>query len=95
MFYDFVLVALLNNFVLFLIQKSVAFFSGVDVDKCLRKEPDLEFETPSNPNGLSKGYGIPKGICLDIYQIIEKTNGGTLRKTKQEEQKKAIKKATN
>jgi len=54
---------------------SIAFFSGVDIDKCLRKEPDLDFVSPSNPNGLFKGYGIPKGECLDVYKIIEFTNG--------------------
>ena len=74
----------------------MAFFSAIDVDKCLRKEPDLEFVSPSNPNGLTKGYQIPKGnfelfkikiynvkiifliligVCMDIYTIIEKTNG--------------------
>lgn len=53
---------------------SVAFFSAVDIDKCLRKEPDLEFITPSNPNGLTKGYGIPKGnyfasLTYCLYQV--------------------------
>ena len=47
----------------------------MDIDKCLRKEPNLDFINPSNPNGLSKGYGIKKGDCLDIYDIVEKTNG--------------------
>ncbi len=49
--------------------KSIAFFSGVDVDKCLRKEPDLDFISPSNPNGLSKGYGIQKGF-LNIFIFL-------------------------
>ena len=40
---------------------SISFFSSVDIDKCLRKEPDLDFVSPSNPNGLTKGYGIKKG----------------------------------
>ena len=41
---------------------SIAFFSGVDIDECLRKEPTADFISPSNPNGLSKGYGIKKGF---------------------------------
>jgi DNA polymerase gamma 1 len=36
---------------------------------------NLEFITPSNPFGLSKGYGIEKGKAFDVYSIIEKTNG--------------------
>ncbi|RNA01848.1 DNA polymerase subunit gamma-1 [Brachionus plicatilis] len=54
---------------------SVAFFSGVDIDKCLRKEPDLDFVSPSNPNGLKHGYGIEFGECLDINQILDFTKG--------------------
>jgi DNA polymerase gamma 1 len=53
----------------------VAFFSGVDIDTCLRKEPDLDFVSPSNPNGLEKGYGINKGECKNIYEILEVTKG--------------------
>jgi DNA polymerase gamma 1 len=45
---------------------SVAFFSGVDIDGCLRKEPNLEFVSPSNPNGMTKGYGIKKGYTNKI-----------------------------
>jgi DNA polymerase gamma 1 len=60
----------------------VAFFSGVDIDKCIRKEYNINFVTPSNRNGLSKGYGIPLGECLDIHQIIEKTNGSLEKKKK-------------
>ncbi|CAF0847266.1 unnamed protein product [Adineta ricciae] len=41
---------------------SVAFFSSVDVDKCLRKEPYLDCKTPSNPLGLEAACDIPKGI---------------------------------
>lgn len=83
---------------------SIAFFSSVDIDKCLRKEPDLDFVSPSNPNGLAKGYGIKKGLyfvslksftndsffylkigdCLDIYEIIEKTNGSLDKEVKSE-----------
>ena len=41
---------------------SVAFFSAVDVDKCLRKEPTMDCKTPSNPLGLKKGHNIPEGM---------------------------------
>ena len=41
--------------------QSVAFFSAVDIDVCLRKETDLDCKTPSNPHGLEKGYNIPTG----------------------------------
>jgi DNA polymerase gamma 1 len=52
--------------------QGVAFFSSVDVDTVLRKEPDLDCITPSNPLGLEKGYGISPGESLTIQQIIQK-----------------------
>ncbi|KAK0202015.1 gamma DNA-directed DNA polymerase [Desarmillaria ectypa] len=52
--------------------QGVAFFSGVDVDKVLRKEVDMPCITPSQPDP------IPPGECLDIIQILEKTNNGSL-----------------
>uniref|UniRef100_UPI00398F448B DNA polymerase subunit gamma-1 n=1 Tax=Pristiophorus japonicus TaxID=55135 RepID=UPI00398F448B len=55
--------------------QSVAFFSAVDVDQCLRKEVTMDCQTPSNVTGLQRRYGIPQGEALDIYQIIEKTSG--------------------
>ncbi|XP_078283324.1 DNA polymerase subunit gamma-1 [Rhinoraja longicauda] len=55
--------------------QSVAFFSTVDIDHCLRKEVTMDCQTPSNTAGLQKRYGIPPGEALDIYQIIDKTNG--------------------
>ncbi|KAK9504723.1 hypothetical protein O3M35_010990 [Rhynocoris fuscipes] len=55
--------------------QSVAFFTSVEVDKVLRKESDDDNKTPSNPFGLSKGYGIPIGESLNIYQTIEKSKG--------------------
>ncbi|CAL4099087.1 unnamed protein product, partial [Meganyctiphanes norvegica] len=55
--------------------QSVAFFSGVDIDQVLRKEPHLDCKTPSNPSGLNEGYGIPPGETLDIGKIIEITQG--------------------
>lgn len=41
---------------------SVAFFSAIDIDKCLRKEPTMDCRTPSNPLGLEKGHNIPPGM---------------------------------
>lgn len=35
----------------------------------------MDCVTPSNPEGLSKGYNIQPGETLDIYQILEKTEG--------------------
>lgn len=58
--------------------QSVAFFSSVEVDTVLRKEVDMDCVTPSNPQGLRKGYGVPPGEALDIYTVLEKTSGGHL-----------------
>ncbi|XP_068954672.1 DNA polymerase subunit gamma-1 [Petaurus breviceps papuanus] len=55
--------------------QSVAFFSAVDIDQCLRKEVTMDCKTPSNPTGLERRYGIPPGEALDIYQIIKLTKG--------------------
>ncbi|KAE8618193.1 hypothetical protein XENTR_v10009308 [Xenopus tropicalis] len=55
--------------------QSVAFFSAVDIDKCLRKEVTMDCATPSNPTGMEKRYGIPQGEALDIYQILKVTKG--------------------
>lgn len=41
--------------------QSVAFFSAVDIDRCLRKEVTMNCVTPSNPTGMEKKYGIPQG----------------------------------
>ncbi|KAI8508064.1 hypothetical protein Bbelb_143040 [Branchiostoma belcheri] len=70
--------------------QSVAFFSAVDVDTVMRKEVNMDCKTPSNPHGLTRGYGIPPGDALDIYQILEKTNS-SLRKEDQPREKKANK----
>ena len=56
---------------------STAFFSSVDVDTVLRKEPIADCVTPSNKLGLELGHGIPRGEGLDIWQTLEK-----LQKTK-------------
>ncbi|XP_033491143.1 DNA polymerase subunit gamma-1 [Epinephelus lanceolatus] len=55
--------------------QSVAFFSAVDIDLCLRKEVNMDCVTPSNPTGLEKRYGLPPGEALDVYQIIDITKG--------------------
>ncbi|XP_021263131.1 DNA polymerase subunit gamma-1 [Numida meleagris] len=60
--------------------QSVAFFSAVDIDQCLRKEVTMNCVTPSNPTGMEKKYGIPRGEALDIYQIIEITKGSLEKK---------------
>ncbi|CAF1247175.1 unnamed protein product, partial [Didymodactylos carnosus] len=54
---------------------SVAFFSSVDIDQCLRKEPLMDCKTPSNPLGLQASYGIPPGQALTIGDVLEHTNG--------------------
>lgn len=55
--------------------QSVAFFASVEVDTVLRKEAHQDCYTPSNPHGLSRGYGIPQGESLDIYQALHKAGG--------------------
>ncbi|KAG8979253.1 DNA-directed DNA polymerase gamma mip1, partial [Tulasnella sp. 427] len=52
--------------------QGVAFFSAVDVDRVLRKEVDLPCITFSQPTP------IPPGEALDMGQILEKTEGGSL-----------------
>ncbi|KAM4619356.1 DNA polymerase subunit gamma-1 [Polymixia lowei] len=61
--------------------QSVAFFSAVDIDQCLRKEVSMDCVTPSNPTGVERRYGLPQGEALDIYQIIDITKG-SLAKTR-------------
>lgn len=41
--------------------QSVAFFSAVDIDQCLRKEVNMDCETPSNPTGLERRYNLHPG----------------------------------
>eukprot|EP01135_Chromosphaera_perkinsii_P011811 Nk52_evm2s2506 gene=Nk52_evmTU2s2506 len=48
---------------------SVAFFSGVDIDKVLRKEVFMDCVTPSHPEP------IPHGVALDIKETIKHTGG--------------------
>ncbi|XP_039261727.2 DNA polymerase subunit gamma-1-like [Styela clava] len=56
----------------------VAFFSSVEIDKVIRKQHLDDCISPSNPLGLQGSCGIGLGQSLDIFQILEKTNGGML-----------------
>lgn len=73
---------------------SIAFFSGVEIDKVLRKDSEHDCKTPSNPHGLSKGYGIPLGQILDIYEAIEKSGGvvGTFKPARKTSKRSSVKK---
>lgn len=42
--------------------QSVAFFSAVDIDQCLRKEVVMDCVTPSNPTGLECRFGLAQGV---------------------------------
>ena len=53
---------------------NIAFFSGVDIDRSLRKSVSDECITPSNIYGLGVTYGIEKGEELNIQQLLEKIN---------------------
>ncbi|KAH8849567.1 DNA polymerase subunit gamma-1 [Schistosoma japonicum] len=55
--------------------ESVAFFSSVEVDTCIRKESKDDCITPSNSDGLQKGYGISPGQSITIQDILDKTGG--------------------
>jgi len=59
---------------------SGAFFSSVDVDTVMRKEPSEDCVTPSNPLGLEKGHGIAKGEGLDIWAVLEKVKEEEMKK---------------
>lgn len=48
--------------------QSVAFFSAVDIDQCLRKEVNMDCVTPSNPAGLDRRFGIPQGL-INTYTL--------------------------
>ena len=52
--------------------RGVAFFSAVNIDWVLCKEVDLPCVTPSQPDPIAPGES------LNIIQILEKTNGGSL-----------------
>ncbi|KAL1921533.1 uncharacterized protein VTP21DRAFT_11249 [Calcarisporiella thermophila] len=61
--------------------QSVAFFSAVDIDHVLRKEPFMECKTPSHSTA------IEPGVCLNIDEILEKTNGGQLARDAEKKEK--------
>jgi DNA polymerase gamma 1 len=50
--------------------QGVAFFFAVDVDKISRKEVDIPCTTTSQP--------IPSSESLNITQVLEQTNGGSM-----------------
>ncbi|XP_018649151.1 putative DNA polymerase gamma [Schistosoma mansoni] len=55
--------------------ESVAFFSSVEVDTCIRKEAKDDCVTPSNSSGLQNGYGVSPGQSLTMQDILDKTGG--------------------
>lgn len=55
--------------------QSVAFFSAVDIDQCLRKEVTMDCKTPSNPTGMERRYGIPQGEQSLFLTYIERGGG--------------------
>lgn len=57
--------------------QSVAFFSSVDIDRCLRKEVTMDCVTPSNPAGVERRYGLPPGeFCTvtSLYFLLEQAH---------------------
>eukprot|EP00127_Corallochytrium_limacisporum_P007485 Clim_evm7s253 gene=Clim_evmTU7s253 len=53
---------------------AAAFFSGVDIDHCIRKEPDDDALTPSNP------YPVPHGVSLNVHELCAMTGGSLVSK---------------
>lgn len=49
----------------------VAFFSGVDIDTVLRKDPQQPIITPTTP----KDQTVPPGRVLDIHQLMQELPG--------------------
>lgn len=58
--------------------QSIAFFTSVEVDRCLRKEAQMDCKTPSNPHGLTYGYGVPMGESLSVTDVLSKLNENDL-----------------
>ncbi|OQV22065.1 DNA polymerase subunit gamma-1 [Hypsibius exemplaris] len=54
---------------------SIAYFSAVDVDRVLRKDASVDCLTPSNPQGLERTYGVPKGEALSVFDAVARTGG--------------------
>lgn len=80
---------------MFDLPQSVAFFSSVDIDTCLRKEVDMDCLTPSNPHGLKIGYNIPLGESLDIYQLLEIIDKLKSANSTKKQKKVSVKAAAN
>ncbi|VDP89974.1 unnamed protein product [Echinostoma caproni] len=55
--------------------ESVAYFSSVEIDTCLRKNPNDDCVTPSNPDGIQKTYNIQPGESLTMQDILNRTGG--------------------
>lgn len=51
--------------------QSVAFFSAVDIDQCLRKEVTMDCVTPSNPTGLERRYGFQPGEFVFLTMSLK------------------------
>lgn len=49
--------------------QSVAFFSAVDIDQCLRKEVNMDCVTPSNPAGLERRYNLSPGEFYTVSRL--------------------------
>ncbi|CAH8482570.1 unnamed protein product, partial [Schistosoma curassoni] len=54
---------------------SVAFFSSVEVDTCIREEAKADCVTPSNSGGLQNGYGVSPGQSLTMQDSLDRTGG--------------------
>lgn len=50
---------------------SVAFFTSVEIDACIRKDPLDDCVTPSNPAGLAAECGIGPGESLTIDDVLK------------------------
>lgn len=50
------------------------------MDSVLRKDSNMDCVTPSNPHGLTGGYGISSGESLNITKAIELAGGNDLSK---------------
>lgn len=58
--------------------QSVAFFSAVDIDQCLRKEVHMDCVTPSNPAGLERRYGLSPGESPPFSYIFHIASGAQI-----------------
>ncbi|KAI1235182.1 hypothetical protein IHE44_0002818 [Lamprotornis superbus] len=63
--------------------QSVAFFSAVDIDQCLRKEVTMNCVTPSNPMGMEK-YGIPQVRCTAFTSTMALSSTDALMRKSRE-----------